>query len=194
MRIELTASASRSEIANKCVVLFSVIELILNYSKNRRNHLAFLLRAHYVQPTSAMLSLSKTLYSPKVLVLPRKRWLRLDMTKKLLTWTLNLNTNKQKSITPKCEYQSCRLHNYRELHNNYVSQSDMRHVPSALKNKQKIFEPRHEISRPFAYAKTKAQISFAITVKLISALVFATYLVQFLYFLNTKFQASSHLQ
>ena len=40
-----------------------------------------------------------------------------------------------------------------------------------------------------AYAKTKSQI----TAKLISAFVFATQIVQFLYFLNPKFQASSHL-
>ena len=45
-----------------------------------------------------------------------------------------------------------------------------------------------------AYAKTKAQISFAVPAKLISAFVFATWTVQNLYFLNTKFQASSHLQ
>ena len=44
----------------------------------------------------------------------------------------------------------------------------------------------------FAYAKTKAQISFAVTAKLISAFVFATHIVLFLFFLNTKFQASSH--
>ena len=45
----------------------------------------------------------------------------------------------------------------------------------------------------FAYAKTKAQISFADTAKLISAFVFATQIVQFLFFLNPKFQASSLL-
>ena len=39
--------------------------------------------------------LSKTLYSPKVMVIPRKRWLRPDVTEKLLTGTLNLNTIKQ---------------------------------------------------------------------------------------------------
>ena len=43
----------------------------------------------------------------------------------------------------------------------------------------------------FAYAKTKAQISFAVTAKLISAFVFATRIVQFLFYLNPKFQASS---
>ena len=44
-----------------------------------------------------------------------------------------------------------------------------------------------------AYAKTKTQISFAVTAKLISTFVFATKIVQSLYFLYTKFQASSHL-
>ena len=42
-----------------------------------------------------------------------------------------------------------------------------------------------------AYAKTKTQNSFAVTAKLISAFVFATRIVQSLYFLNTKFHASS---
>ena len=42
-----------------------------------------------------------------------------------------------------------------------------------------------------AYAKTKAQISFAVTAKLISAFVFATRIVQFLFYLNPKFQDSS---
>ena len=45
-----------------------------------------------------VVSLSKTLYSPKVLVIPRYGWLRSDMTEKLLTGTLNLNTNKQTNI------------------------------------------------------------------------------------------------
>ena len=48
-------------------------------------------------------------------------------------------------------------------------------------------------NRLFAEAKTKTQISFAVTGKLISAFVFATKRVQSLYFLDTKFQASSHL-
>ena len=42
--------------------------------------------------------------------------------------------------------------------------------------------------------KPKTQISFAVTAKLISAFVFATRIVQPLYFLNLKFQVSSHLQ
>ena len=48
-------------------------------------------------------------------------------------------------------------------------------------------------NRPFAYTKTKTQISFAVTAKLISAFVFAILIVQSLYFLNPKFQVSSHL-
>ena len=37
------------------------------------------------------------IYSPKVLVIPRNRWLRLNMTEKLFTWTLNKNRNKNKT-------------------------------------------------------------------------------------------------
>ena len=45
----------------------------------------------------------------------------------------------------------------------------------------------------FAYAKTKTQISCAVTAQLISAFVFATRIVQFIYYLNPKFRVSSHL-
>ena len=55
-----------------------------------------------------------------------------------------------------------------------------------------LFEP-HEKNQQSAYAKTKTQISFAVTAKLISAFVFATQIVQFLYFLNPEFPVSSHL-
>ena len=44
-----------------------------------------------------VVSLSKTFYSPKVLVIPSKRWLRPDMSEKLFTGPLNLymkQTNK----------------------------------------------------------------------------------------------------
>ena len=40
-----------------------------------------------------------------------------------------------------------------------------------------IYEPRHEKNNKSAYAKTKTQISFAVTAKLISAFVFATWTV-----------------
>ena len=55
------------------------------------------------------------------------------------------------------------------------------------------YEPHHEKTGFFAYAKTKAQISCALIAQLISVFVFATWIVQSLYFLNPKFQASSHL-
>ena len=45
----------------------------------------------------------------------------------------------------------------------------------------------------FSYAKTNMQISFAVTAKLISAFVFASRIVEFLYNLNPKFQASCYL-
>ena len=37
------------------------------------------------------------IYSPKVLVIPRNRWLRLNMTEKLFTGTLKHNQNKTKT-------------------------------------------------------------------------------------------------
>ena len=43
------------------------------------------------------------------------------------------------------------------------------------------------------YAKTKTQISFAVTAKLFSAFVFTTPIVRSLFYLNPKLQASSHL-
>ena len=48
-------------------------------------------------------------------------------------------------------------------------------------------------NQQFAIAKTKAQISVAATVKLISAFVFSTQIVLFLFFLNPKFPAASLL-
>ena len=52
----------------------------------------------------------------------------------------------------------------------------------------------HVMRKPFfAYAKTKTQISCAVTSQLISAFVFAIRLVQALFYLNPKFQASSYL-
>ena len=39
------------------------------------------------KPTFCVVSLGKTIYFSKVLVIHRKRWLRTDMTEKVLTWT-----------------------------------------------------------------------------------------------------------
>ena len=55
------------------------------------------------------------------------------------------------------------------------------------------YEPRREKTVFFAYAKTKTQISFVVTAKLISTFVYATCIVQSLNYLNPKFQASSYL-
>ena len=38
-------------------------------------------------------ALTRHFYSLNYWLMHRKRWLRSDMTEKLLTWTLNLNTN-----------------------------------------------------------------------------------------------------
>ena len=45
----------------------------------------------------------------------------------------------------------------------------------------------------FQYAKTKTQISFTVTAKLISGFVFVSKIVQSFYFLNTRLEASSHI-
>ena len=42
---------------------------------------------------------ARDIYSPKVLVIPRNRWLRLNMTEKLFTGTLNNNQKKKKKKT-----------------------------------------------------------------------------------------------
>ena len=42
---------------------------------------------------------ARDIYFPKVLVIPRKRWLRLNMTEKLFTGTLNKNRSKIKQIS-----------------------------------------------------------------------------------------------
>ena len=57
---------------------------------------------------------------------------------------------------------------------------------------KQVIEQRYE-KTSFFPAKTKAQINFMVIVKLIRPFVFATQIVQSLYFLNPKFQASSHL-
>ena len=54
-------------------------------------------------------------------------------------------------------------------------------------------EPRREKPQHFAYVKTKPQIGFDVTAKLISDFVFATRMIQLLYFLNPKFPVSVHL-
>ena len=43
---------------------------------------------------AVLFSLARDIYSPKVLVIPRNRWLRLNMTEKLFTGTLNHNQKK----------------------------------------------------------------------------------------------------
>ena len=53
-----------------------------------------------------IVSLSKTLFSPKVLVIHRKWGLCPNMTENLLTWTLNLNTNKHNFTNPKFQASS----------------------------------------------------------------------------------------
>ena len=56
-----------------------------------------------------VVTFSRALHSPKVLVIPRNRGLRPDMTVKLLTGTLSLNTNKQNIYIHGCRAFSIKL-------------------------------------------------------------------------------------
>ena len=58
---------------------------------------------------------------------------------------------------------------------------------------QDTFEPFHEKTGFSPMRKQKAQISFAVTAKLISTFVFTTRIVQSLIFQGPNFQASSYL-
>ena len=63
----------------------------------------------------------------------------------------------------------------------------------ALNLKPVAVELRCHATALIAYVKTEAKISCTVTAQLISAFVFATGIVLSLYYLNPKFQASSHL-
>ena len=54
---------------------------------------------------------ARDIYSPKVLVIPRNRWLRLNMTEKLFTGTLNHNQNKTKNLFLVCLFVNVTFHN-----------------------------------------------------------------------------------
>ena len=62
-----------------------------------------------------------------------------------------------------------------------------------LPQMQPIFEPPHEKTNILRMRKQKMQIGFTVAAKLISAFVFTTWIVQFLYFLNSEFPDSNHL-
>ena len=56
------------------------------------------------------------------------------------------------------------------------------------------YEPPQEKTNNLHICEKNMQISFAVTAKLISAFVYATQIVHFLFFLNPKFQASVTVQ
>ena len=66
------------------------------------------------------------------------------------------------------------------------------HALANLDSNQSSYEPPHgKMNNLHIYAKTKTQISLAVTAKLISAFVFAKRIVQSLFYLYPKFKASS---
>ena len=80
---------------------------------------------------------------------------------------------------------------FEELCKNSYQLTPTKKIATQTHNKT-IYEPRVK-KTAFEYAKTKTQISFAVTAKLMSVFVFATRIVQSLFYLNPKFQASSHI-
>ena len=70
-------------------------------------------------------------------------------------------------ITGRCEMNLC----IKQVYSKTIGKRAAVFVSKKILNR---YEPRREKNRLFAYAKTKTQISFAITAKLISAFVFAT--------------------
>ena len=78
--------------------------LLSNFSKNKKEFWKII--KHFTTKKDSVSSIpplntttaSGTHYSPKVLVIPRNRWLRLNMTEKLFTGTLNHNKNKTKKL------------------------------------------------------------------------------------------------
>ena len=76
------------------------------------------------------------------------------------------------------------------LPNNRRRMSSLSSIPQIIQ----VIKLSRIVRKPnFAYAKTKAQISFAVIAKLISAFVFSTRIVQSPFFFNPKFQAASLL-
>ena len=76
----------------------------------------------------------------------------------------------------------------------YVLLIELRQNKTCLSSLRRTDGMSLDMRKPaFCICETKTQISFAVTTKLISAFDFATRILQSLYFLNPKFQASSHL-
>ena len=123
-----------------------------------------------------------------VLVLvPRKHWFHSDIAEKLLPGTLNHKNEESIQVS------ELQIINFRALAILCYCFSKVHLFRIFFFIMKFKVEPHHEKTGLLAMRKTKAQISFAVTAKLISAFVFATRVVQFLFFLNPKFQASSHL-
>ena len=78
-------------------IIFMISEQKLKISKNL-SKLWFYLKHPLTKKNSSvcLFPWARDIYSPKVLVIPRNRWLRLNMTEKLFTGTLNHNQNKNK--------------------------------------------------------------------------------------------------
>ena len=93
-------------------------------------------------------------------------------------------------MTSRRSYQYLKDHKYDEISDTSLISVKVRSGYSAQDLWPNIWAATWK-NQQSALAKTKAQISFAVTAKLISAFVFATRIVQFLLYLTPEFQASS---
>ena len=144
------------------------------------------------------------------------------MTEKLLTGTLNHKSNKNDyeiglrkqlrdidiasfvhtSVHVNCTFMSYMVKAYIYMYlysciNNLLTPGNQKIelTKRFLMSNEISLDMSHAMKKwIFAYAKTKTQISFTVTGKLISSFVFTTWIVQALFFLNPKFQAFRHFQ
>ena len=114
-------------------------------------------------------------------VLPKKDGTRYNTMDKYLNFSIPFKSVQKHTMHKSCKESSLVFYYLEET---AIFLDQVRTCPISS-------EPRHEKTCFFAFAKTKAQISCAVTTQLISAFVFATWIVlQPLYLLNQKFQAS----
>ena len=103
----------------------------------------------------------------------------------------------EKSLTEKkFTHTHTHTHTHKHLHRkdkNYIPPIYFVYAGGITKNLLLKNDVSRLMRKQSAYAKPKALISFAVSAKLISALVYAIRKVQFVYFLNPKFPASRQL-
>ena len=94
-----------------------------------------------------LFSRARDIYSPKVLVIPSNRWLRLNMTEKLFTEMLNHNQNKKQTIGIYILYNIAISSKIYETQLKCLSDSKTDNFSISDKNQHTLEEPCHEKTR-----------------------------------------------